>query len=137
MALLNRNQILEAKDIKTKVISVPEWGGDIMIKQLSAKDYSDIEMSQINIKKIRAKQLFQNFQNGNVDVDFEEVINDNAIKNRNIMLIIRSCVDENMQPLFNETDVELLAEKNVNVIDRIVAEIVEFNDATAMASKKN
>lgn len=134
MALLNRNQILEAKDIKTKVISVPEWGGDIMIKQLSAKDYADIEMSQINIKKIRAKQLFQN---RNVDVDFEEVINDNAIKNRNIMLIIRSCVDENMQPLFNETDVELLASKNVNVIDRIVAEIIEFNDATAMSSKKN
>ena len=134
MALLTRNQILEAKDIKTKTISVPEWGGDIMIKQLSAKDYNDIEMSQINIKKIRAKQLFQN---KDIDVDFEEVINDNAIKNRNIMLIVKSCVDENMQPLFDEADVELLASKNVNVIDRIVAEIIEFNDATAMSSKKN
>ena len=134
MALLNRNQILEAKDIQTKDIEVEEWGGTIRIKQLSAKDYADIEMSQINIKKIRAKQLFQN---KNIDVDFEEVINDNAIKNRNIMLIVKSCVDENMQPLFSEADVELLASKNVNVIDRIVAEIIAFNNATAMASKKN
>jgi hypothetical protein len=132
--LLTREQILEAKDIQTKEIEVPEWGGKLRIKQLSAKEYNDIEMSQFNIKKMRAKQLSQS---GNVNIDLEEVINDNAIKNQKIMLIVKSCVDENMKPLFTEADIELLASKNVNVVEKVVAEIVEFNDATAIESKKN
>ena len=133
MALLNRNQILEAKDIKTKVIPVPEWGGDIMIKQLSAKEYNDITMNMVNIKKMAAKQLSKK----NADENLEDAINEIAIKNQKILLIIKSVVDENMKPLFTEADLELLYQKNTNVIDKIIAEIEEFNAVSTEDTKKN
>lgn len=134
MALLNRNQILEAKDIKTKVIPVPEWGGDIMIKQLSAKEYNDITMNMVNIRKMAAKQLSSK---KNADENLEDAINEIAIKNQKILLIIKSVIDENMKPLFTEADLELLYQKNTNVIDRIIAEIEEFNSVSTEDAKKN
>lgn len=134
MALLNRNQILEVKDIKTKIISIPEWGGDIMIKQLSAKEYNDITMNMVNIRKMAAKQLSSK---KNADENLEDAINELAIKNKKILLIIKSVVDENMKHLFSETDMELLYQKNTNVIDRIIAEIEEFNADSIEETKKN
>lgn len=131
MALLSREQILEAKDIQTKVISVPEWGGDIMIKQLSAKEFSDITINVVNIKKVAAKQLARKGD------DIEDAINESVIKNQKILLIIKSVVDENMKPLFTEADLELLYQKNTNVINKVIAEIEEFNAASTEESKKN
>lgn len=132
MALLNRNQILEAKDIKTKDIEVPEWGGTIRIKQLSAKEYNDITMSMVNIRKMAAKQISRK----NPD-DVEDAINETAVKNQKILLIVKSVVDENMKPLFTEADMELLYQKNTNVVDKIIAEIEEFNSVSTEDAKKN
>lgn len=132
MALLTREQILEAKDIQTKEIDVPEWGGKLRIKQLSAKEYSDITMNMVNIKKIAAKQISKK----NAD-DVEDAINENAIKNQKILLIIKSIVDENMKPLFTEADMELLYQKNTNVIDRVISEIEQFNTVSTEHAKKN
>jgi hypothetical protein len=134
MALLNRNQILEAKDIKTKDIEVKEWGGTIRIKQLSAKEYNDITMNMVNIRKMAAKQLSSK---KNADENLEDAINEIAIKNQKILLIIKSVVDENMKPLFSEADMELLYQKNTNVIDKIIAEIEEFNAVSSEDAKKN
>lgn len=134
MALLNRNQILEAKDIKTKDIEVKEWGGTIRIKQLSAKEYNDITMNMVNIRKMAAKQLSSK---KNADENLEDAINEIAIKNQKILLLIKSIVDENMKPLFSEADMELLYQKNTNVIDKIIAEIEEFNAVSTEDAKKN
>ncbi len=38
--MLNRDQILNAKDRAQEVISIPEWGGDVMITALSVRDRS-------------------------------------------------------------------------------------------------
>lgn len=134
MALLNRNQILEAKDIKTKDIEVKEWGGTIRIKQLSAKEYNDITMNMVNIRKMAAKQLSSK---KNSDENLEDAINELAIKNQKILLIIKSVVDENMKPLFTEADMELIYQKNTNVIDRIITEIEAFNAVATEENKKN
>ena len=133
MALLNRNQILEAKDIQTKDIEVKEWGGTIRIKQLSAKEYNDIFMNMINIRKMAAKQLSKK----NADENLEEAINELAIKNQKILIIIKSVVDENMNSVFTEADMELLYQKNTNVINKIIAEIEEFNSVSTEDVKKN
>ncbi|GLI51352.1 hypothetical protein TSYNTROOL_14380 [Tepidanaerobacter syntrophicus] len=133
MALLNRSQILEAKDIKTKDIEVKEWDGTIRIKQLSAKEYNDITMNMVNIRKMAAKQLSKK----NADENLEDAINEIAIKNQKILLLIKSIVDENMKPLFSEADMELLYQKNTNVIDKIIAEIEEFNAVSSEDAKKN
>lgn len=134
MALLNRNQILEVNDIQTKDIEVKEWGGTIRIKQLSAKEYNDIFMNMINIRKMAAKQLSAK---KNADENLEDAINELAIKNQKILIIIKSVVDENMNPVFTEADMELLYQKNTNVINKIIAEIEEFNSVSTEDVKKN
>lgn len=132
--LLTREQILEAKDIQTKEIEVPEWGGKLRIKQLSAKEYNDITMNMVNIRKMAAKQLSSK---KNADENLEDAINENAIKNQKILLIVKSVVDENMKPLFTEADMELLYQKNTNVIDRVISEIENFNAVSTEYGKKN
>ena len=38
--MLNRDQILSAKDRAQQTINIPEWGGDVMITALSVRDRS-------------------------------------------------------------------------------------------------
>jgi hypothetical protein len=105
-----------------------------IVKQLSAKEYNDITMSMVNIRKMAAKQLSKK---KNSDENLEDAINEIAIKNQKILLLIKSIVDENMKPLFTEADLELLYQKNTNVIDKIIAEIEEFNAVSTEDTKKN
>lgn len=44
MTTLDKNQILSSEDRPTKVVPVPQWGGDITIKKLSAKQ-NDVRRS--------------------------------------------------------------------------------------------
>lgn len=43
MALLTKQQILDAQDIKTETVSVPEWGGEVRVRALSAAERDQFE----------------------------------------------------------------------------------------------
>ena len=45
MAILDRDAILQARDARVQKLHVPEWGGDVYIRVMSADDRDDI-MSQ-------------------------------------------------------------------------------------------
>lgn len=66
MALLNRADILAARDMVTEIVAVPEWGGDVMVRGLTGADRDDLEASiittngrntQMNLKNLRAKMV--------------------------------------------------------------------------------
>jgi hypothetical protein len=63
MALLNRKAIDEAKDLTTEVVSVPEWGGEVLVRRIMGTERDEWEKSRIegkgrnrevNIANIRA-----------------------------------------------------------------------------------
>ena len=34
--ILNREQILAANDVKTRIVDVPEWGGSVIVRGLTS-----------------------------------------------------------------------------------------------------
>ena len=49
MGLLNKDQILEASDLQTFSVSVPEWGGDVQIRSMTGADRDEFESSLVKV----------------------------------------------------------------------------------------
>lgn len=94
--LLTKEQILQSKDLITEKIHVKEWGGDVCIKTLGAKEKDAFEKSCLNSD---SKPDLKNFR-----AKFAAVI----------------IVDEKGNRLFNVTDLEELGKKSSKVLDRIM-----------------
>jgi len=45
--LLTKEQILSIDDIRTKIIEVPGWGGEVKVRGLNATERDDLEMKTI------------------------------------------------------------------------------------------
>lgn len=98
---LSRDQILGADDRGIKRILVPEWGGEVCYKPLSARDRDAFEA---------------------------EVTNDKATKiNFRARMASRSICDEDGKLLFSHSDVEKLGNKSASALQRIFNELIKEN----------
>jgi len=103
--LLSRENILNAVDIKTEVVSCPEWGGDVMVRGLTAQERDKLEQSLYTTKK-----------HGN---GFEVVpTKSDTIR---VKLVVLTCVNENGDLIFTVADIDSLNKKSAAPIDRIFA----------------
>lgn len=98
MGLLTKDGIFGATDIVTERVSVPEWGGDVLIRGLTGKQRDAFEASMM---ERRGKTM---------------VPNTNNIRAR---LVAWACVDEEGQRLFNDGDITELGEHSAGVLDRV------------------
>tara|TARA_Y100000593_G_C4316180_1_gene340988 strand:+ start:3519 stop:3872 length:354 start_codon:yes stop_codon:yes gene_type:complete len=94
---LSRDAIFNAKDTDVHEFEVPEWGGTILLRSMTGKQRNNYEYWAM----IQSKKEFPDYR---------------GIREK---LILSCAVDEKGQPLFEEDDLEALAEKNSDVIDRI------------------
>lgn len=92
--LLTRDQILQADDIKTETVPVPEWGGEVIVRGLTGAERDAWEIA----------------------VTTEE---GKRVTNLRAQLVARSVVDENGKKLFTSLDAELLGKKSGKAIDRV------------------
>lgn len=90
---LDASAILAADDFEYEEVDVPEWGGKIRLKPLSAKDAEDFDR-QVSKK------------NG-----------DNNLLSR---ILATHAVDETGKPLFTMSQLTELSKKNLIVIKRLV-----------------
>ena len=97
--ILSREEILAAKDIKTEIVPVPEWGGAVRIKALDGKERDDYEESVMTKGKKGAMDIIS--------------------RRLRVKLLAVSIVDEKGVRMFTEDDVELLAGKSAAAIDRV------------------
>ena len=97
-SLLSRDAILAAPDIKTEDVDVPEWGGTVRVRGLTAAQRDVFE----------AESLSGNGKSR--DVNFAN------LRSRLIALAI---VGEDDKPLFKPGDVKALGEKAAGPIDRL------------------
>ena len=101
MAMLTRDQILNASDIKTEVVSVPEWGGDVYVCMMTG--YArDVFESQMLDKKT-------------------------GKKNMRAKLAAATVQDEDGNLLFSEKDIELLGKKSGAALERIFDVALRIN----------
>lgn len=94
MNILTKDQILQADDMRTQEVDVPEWGGRVIVKTLSGNERDQFEESILSgakrdFKGVRAK------------------------------LVALSVVDENGKRLFTFEEANVLGEKSSRALDRV------------------
>lgn len=96
--LLGRDAILAAPDLTTEDVAVPEWGGTVRVKGLTAAERDAFEQSSLTGK---GKNQSLNFSN---------------LRAR---LVVLTVVDEGGEPVFTGSDIRALGEKSAAAIDRV------------------
>jgi len=98
--LLLRDAILGASDIKTEEVHVPEWGGTVLVRGLTAKQRDEFESGLI--ETVGKTQRV-------------------TMRNARARLAALAIVGEDNEPLFSPADVFLLGEKSGAALDRVFA----------------
>lgn len=106
MAILTRDAILNADDRKLVEVSVPEWGGSVMVRTLSGKERDEYESGTIKLKNGKQEQDFENFR---------------------ARLVALCLVDEKGVRVFNTKDVAALGNKSAAALQRVFNECQDLN----------
>ena len=101
--MLNREQILSAKDRAQQVIHVEEWGGDVTITALSVRDRSNLLSEWARLGTLQKA--------GGDSVG--------AMLDIKLRLVALSITDADGVPLFNADDITELAHKSDGPIGAI------------------
>jgi hypothetical protein len=104
MNLLNREAILSAQDVKDETIDVPEWGGKVRVRAMTA-DARDA-MEQAAFMAARDKQPLA------------------GVRAR---IVARCVIDEQGKLLFSDADIEALGNKSAAALDRIYDVVLRMN----------
>jgi hypothetical protein len=107
MPRLTREQILEKSTLATEEVEVPEWGGSVLLRELSGKERDAFELSLVE-------------QNGT-----DQQVNLNNLRAR---LVAWSVVDENGAKLFStDGDVIKLGELSARALQRCFEKAQELS----------
>lgn len=98
MKLLSKDLILRAEDMKTEHVSVPEWGGEVIVRCLTGVERDEFEAT---IMERRGRQTVMN------------------VANARAKLIVKCIIDEDGRRLFHDGDADALGRKNAAAVDRI------------------
>ena len=104
MALLTRKAILAASDLPSREVAVPEWGGEVMVRGMTAYDRDVYELTLRD-------QRESGVPIGNIRAHFAAAC----------------IVDEKGEPMFSVEDVEALGRKSAAALDRVFSAVVELN----------
>ena len=100
MAILSIEQIAQADDLPTKLVEVPEWGGEVKIRSLTKQQQADV----------RSKAI----------VDEMGTIDDTKLE-------LGILIEAIMEPKLTYDHLNLLRSKNADVVDRILGEVFILN----------
>lgn len=116
--MLTKEQILAAPDLKTERVPVPEWGGDVIVSEMTAEAKDAYELG-----------IFEG------EGASRKIKNDN-MRARTLSFAL---VDENGERMFTEEEVVKLGKKNGKVISRlfdIANRLNAMNEEAIEAAKK-
>jgi len=103
MAILTRDEILNAEDRQTLEVPVPEWGGSVLVRGLSGTERDQYEESLIR---------WRGGQGRNVAAV-------PALANARAKLVSLAVVGEDGGRLFSDRDVVALGEKSAAALERV------------------
>jgi len=98
MAQLNKQAILEVKDIEIEQVDVPEWGGHVFVKGMTGMERDTFEAS---IVQQRGKDARVNMVNIRAKLAAATICDKEGIR------------------LFNDKDVKALGKKSANALQRV------------------
>ena len=119
MTFLTRDQILQANDLETRSLDVPEWGGAVRVRALTGVERDALEASAIQGK------------GKNRDVN---------LTNFRAKLCARAIVDEQGKRIFEDADIAALGRKSSGALSKVynlAAELSGISDADVDELTKN
>lgn len=96
--LLSAKHILDADDLPTMDVEVPEWGGWVRLRGLTGKQRDELEKSTIKQRGGDVQANFVNFR---------------------ARIVAASAIDESGQLLFGQDEVAALGRKSSRVLDKL------------------
>lgn len=96
---LSREQILKANDLKTEEVEVPEWGGKVFVRSITAAEHQTFTESLTPPGAVKAE-----------DMDMSNV---------KAKLVIFTAVDADGNLLFKPEDAGALGAKSAKAVDRV------------------
>lgn len=118
--ILGKSDILEASDLITETVDVPEWGGSVIVRAMSGTQRDQYEAS-----------LMTRGADGKLEVNTQ---------NMRAKLVLYTVVDESGALLFSADELDALAAKSAVAIERIseVAQTLNGLNRSAIAdAEKN
>lgn len=97
--MLDREHILRGNDLPRETVRVPEWGGNVIVRCLTAAERDAYEAA-----------LYEAKQQGH-----------GIFHNARAQLVCRACCAEDGSRLFLDADAETLGRKNAAAVDRLFA----------------
>lgn len=98
--LLSKDAILAVRDVVTETVEVPEWGGAVRVRGLTAAERDAFEGEVVQRNGLSVKT---------------------DTRNMRARMVVLSVVDEDGARLFSYHDIEALGEKSSRALDRIFA----------------
>lgn len=111
MLALTREEILNASDLVTEMVNVPEWGGNVYVRCLTGEERDELE-----------SLVVQDKSDGNSKVD---------LTNFRARLVALSVVNEKGDRIFTLDDVVKLGKKSAKALEKV------FNVAERLSSLRN
>jgi len=108
MTLLSRDAVLKSNDLKRKVVEVPEWGGSVLVREMTGAERDEYEASMVTEKE------------GGQDVR----VNLAALRNLRARVVSWCAINEDGSRMFKPTDVQALGQKSAAALDRLYEAIV-------------
>jgi len=93
MGLLSKAAILNADDLKTETVKVPEWGGDVMVRTMSGTARDAFEQSLVG--------------------------SDGRMENVRARLVSLTMCDEKGERIFSDEEMLELGKKSAKALDRV------------------
>ncbi len=114
---LSQQDILQADDLKTIEIEVPEWGGWLLLQEITAGDRDWLEASMLSDAQVE----------GSITLETEKGVQVGAELFR-IRLVTLSIIDpKTRERLFSNKQVEQLAKKSNVALNRLGVEVLKLN----------
>lgn len=106
MAVLTKEQILSSDDLERELVDVPEWGGEVWVRTLRARERDQFEAESLQKKGENYETNFRNLR---------------------ARLVALTMVDEEGNLLFKGKDVEALGNKSARAMDRVFSVAQRLN----------
>ena len=110
---LTKDQILEANDLQSEPVTVPEWGGDVLVRTMTGADRDAFEASMITTLPDGTRKP--------------------NMANMRAKLVALTVVDSAGDLVFGVSDVDRLALKSASALERVFAAAQRINGLGAQA----
>lgn len=105
MSILRKQDILQVKDTVIEKVTVPEWGGEVCLRSITAAERGIIEAAAAAYKDSKGK-----------DASFARTFT--------VKILSMALCDEDGKRLFTDDEISELAKKNAKVVARL-AEVAQ------------